>query len=236
MARGLVAQEVRNYVKAHKEGVTSNEVIHYILVEKEIKATENNIRSTLCKVLKGQGVQLKRESIAQEIRNYVKKHNNEVTSKEVIHYILVEKEIKTTENNIRSTLCKVLKGQGVQLKRESIAQEIRNYVNKHNNEVTSKEVIHYILVEKEIKTTKDNVRKTLWRVLKKQGVQLKREGITQEIRNYIKKHNNEVTSNEVIHYILVEKEIKTTKDNVRKTLGRVLKEQGVKLKKQNCNN
>ena len=119
MARGLVAQEVRNYVKAHKEGVTSNEVIHYILVEKEIKATENNIRSTLCKVLKGQGVQLKRESIAQEIRNYVNKHNNEVTSKEVIHYILVEKEIKTTKDNVRKTLGRVLKEQGVKLKKQN---------------------------------------------------------------------------------------------------------------------
>ena len=119
MARGLVAQEVRNYVKAHKEGVTSNEVIHYILVEKEIKTTKDNVRKTLCRVLKEQGVQLKREGITQEIRNYIKKHNNEVTSKEVIHYILVEKEIKTTKDNVRKTLCRVLKEQGVKLKKQN---------------------------------------------------------------------------------------------------------------------
>ena len=37
------------------------------------------------------------QSLTQEVRNYVKKHNNCVTSKEVINYILKEKNIDTTE-------------------------------------------------------------------------------------------------------------------------------------------
>lgn len=53
-----------------------------------------------------------RQNVTQEVRNYVKHHNNCVTSKEVINYILHEKNIDTTEKYIRNILPKVLKETG----------------------------------------------------------------------------------------------------------------------------
>ena len=64
------------------------------------------------------------------------------------------------------------------------------------------------------------------------------ETISECIRKYVEAHDNEVTSCEVVNYILKEKKFETTEKNVRATLTRILKEVGGKLKtysKNNCN-
>ena len=49
------------------------------------------------------------ETISECIRKYVEAHDNEVTSCEVINYILEEKKFETTEQWIRNKLTSVLK-------------------------------------------------------------------------------------------------------------------------------
>ena len=111
---------------------------------------------------------------------------------------------------------------------QSLTQEVRNYVKKHNNCVTSKEVINYILNEKNIDTTEESIRRILLNVLKETGGVLKKYGygISEEIRNYIKKHGNCVTSKEVVNYILNEKNIDAKEDSIRAILSYILKETG----------
>ena len=64
------------------------------------------------------------------------------------------------------------------------------------------------------------------------------ETISECIRKYVEAHDNEVTSCEVINYIIEEKKFITTENAIRLTLKRVLNEVGGKLKpysKNNCN-
>ena len=180
------------------------------------------------------------ETISECIRKYVEAHDNEVTSCEVVNYILEEKKFETTEKNVRATLTRILKEVGGKLKpQSSVTAEIRSYVKAHNNEVTSCEVINYILEEKKFKTTEMHIRPILTRILKEVGGKLKpKSSVKAEIRSYVKAHNNEVTSCEVINYILEEKKFETTEMHIRSTLTRILKEVGGKLKpysKNNCN-
>lgn len=44
------------------------------------------------------------ETISECIRKYVEAHDNEVTSCEVVNYILEEKKFETTEQSIRNKL------------------------------------------------------------------------------------------------------------------------------------
>ena len=121
---------------------------------------------------------------------------------------------------------------------ETITKCIRKYVEKHGD-VTSYEVIDYILKQKEFITTEKSIRGILNRVLKEKGKKLKPlYGLATEIRSYVKAHDNEVTSCEVINYIIEEKKFITTENAIRLTLKRVLNEVGGKLKpysKNNCN-
>ena len=179
------------------------------------------------------------ETITKCIRKYVEKHGD-VTSYEVIDYILKQKEFITTEKSVRGILNRVLKEKGKKLKPlYGLATEIRNYVKAHDNEVTSCEVISYIIEEKKFETTENTIRTTLNRCLNEVGGKLKSSyGLTAEIRSYVKAHDNEVTSCEVINYIIEEKKFITTETNIRQILNRILKEVGGKLKpysKNNCN-
>ena len=236
-----ISECIRKYVEAHDNEVTSCEVVNYILKEKKFETTEKNVRATLTRILKEVGGKLKpQSSVTAEIRSYVKAHNNEVTSCEVINYILEEKKFKTTEMHIRPILTRILKEVGGKLKpKSSVKAEIRSYVKAHNNEVTSCEVINYILEERQFTANEKSIRDQLTRVLKEVGGKLKpQSSVTAEIRSYVKAHNNEVTSCEVINYILEEKKFETTEMHIRSTLTRILKEVGGKLKpysKNNCN-
>ena len=163
-------------------------------------------------------------TITECIRKYVEKHG-EVTSCEVINYILVEKKFETTEHTIRCILTKVLKEVGGKLKPYGLTVEIRSYVKAHDNEVTSCEVINYILKEKKFETTEHSIRGILNNSLKEVGGKLKPYGVSAEIRKYLK-NNNCVTYGEVINYILKEKSIKTTEGTVRSTLWKLVKESG----------
>ena len=49
------------------------------------------------------------ETISECIRKYVEAHDNEVTSCEVVNYILEEKKFEITEQCIRNKLTSVLK-------------------------------------------------------------------------------------------------------------------------------
>ena len=110
------------------------------------------------------------ETISECIRKYVEAHDNEVTSCEVVNYILKEKKFETTEKNVRGTLTRVLKEVGGKLKpQSSVTAEIRSYVKAHNNEVTSCEVINYILKEKGMNTTEGIIKRTLWKVVRESG-------------------------------------------------------------------
>ena len=176
-------------------------------------------------------------TLKDEIRNYVIKHNNVVTSQEVQNYILKEKKMKTTPASIRVTLHNVLRETGGKLlpslKPYGLRAEIRNFVIEHNNAVTTQEVQNYILKEKKMKTTPANIRVTLHRVLKETGGKLlpslKSYGLRAEIRNYVIEHNNAVTTQEVLNYILKEKKMKTTPTSIRVTLHNLLRETGGKL-------
>ena len=225
-------EEILNYVRAHNNAVTSQEVINYILEEKKMGNSVGSIRTALGKVLQEVGGTLKPYGVKAEIRNYVKNHNNTVTSQEVINYILEEKKMKIRETNIIRVLRDVLKEEGGTLKSTygELTAEIYNYVKIHNNEVTSQKVINYILEEKKMKTSEKCIRSALIKVLKKAGGTLKPYGLKEEIRNYVKIHNNTVTSQEVIKYILEEKKIETTNNSIKATLRTVLKEAGGTLK------
>ena len=56
------------------------------------------------------------ETISECIRKYVEAHDNEVTSCEVVNYILEEKKFEITEQCIRNKLTSVLKEVGGKLK------------------------------------------------------------------------------------------------------------------------
>lgn len=163
-------------------------------------------------------------NMTQEIRDYVKKHDNEVTFDEVENYVLNEKHIITTEKAIRQALFRVLKELGGILKRKGMTQEVRDYIKEHDNEVTFDEVKNYVLNKKHIKVTENAIRQALCRVLKESGGTLKRTGMTQEIRDYVKEHDNEVTFAEIKNYILNEKHIMTTEATIRTALFRVRRE------------
>ena len=181
------------------------------------------------------------ETISECIRKYVEAHDNEVTSCEVINYILKEKKFETTEKIVRATLTRILKEVGGKLKpKSSVKAEIRSYVKAHNNEVTSCEVINYILEERQFTANGKYIRDQLTRVLKEVGGKLKpQSSVTAEIRSYVKAHNNEVTSCEVINYILKEKGMNTTEGTIKRTLWKVVRESGgeysICSKKNNCN-
>ena len=180
------------------------------------------------------------ETISECIRKYVEAHDNEVTSCEVINYILEEKKFETTEMYIRSILTRILKKVGGKLKpQSSVTAEIRSYVKAHDNEVTSCEVIKYILEERQFTTNEKSIRNQLTMVLKEVGGKLKPYGLLSEIRSYIEAHNNEVTSCEIINYILKEKGMNTTEGTIKRALWKVVRESGgeysICSKKNNCN-
>ena len=179
------------------------------------------------------------ETISECIRKYVEAHDNEVTSCEVVNYILKEKKFETTEKNVRGTLIRILKEVGGKLKPYGVKAEIRSYVKAHNNEVTSCEVIKYILEERQFTTNEKSIRDQLNMVLKEVGGKLKPYGLPSEIRSYIEAHNNEVTSCEVINYILKEKGMNTTEGTIKRALWKVVRESGgeysICSKKNNCN-
>ena len=160
---------VREYLNAHNNTVTSQEVINYILEEKGFKTKKSSITRTLRCVLKEEGGTLKPYGVKEEILNYVKTHNNTVSSQEVVDYILVEKKIKTTESYIRNALVTVLKEVDGTLKPYGVKEEILNYVKSHKNTVSSQEVVDYILKEKKIKTKESYIRVALGIVLKEVG-------------------------------------------------------------------
>ena len=226
-----VEKEVRNYVKEHNNYVSSQEVVNYILHEKNIDTKENYIRKILSKVLKEIGRVRKPYGISKEIRSYVKEHNNCVSSKEVVNYILHEKNMDTTGKSIKSILSKVLQETGGVLKPYGITEEIRSYVKEHNNCVGSQEVVNYILHEKNMDTTENYIKSILSKVLQETGGVLKPYGITEEIRSYVKEHNNYVSSQEVVNYILNEKNMDTTENYIKSMLSKVLQETGGTYKK-----
>ena len=163
-------------------------------------------------------------SIAEMIRDYVKTHDNTVSNREVIDYIIKVKKIKTPESYIRVTLNAILIKLGGTLKPEGLSGEIEAYVKEHNNEVSNQEVIKYILEKKKIKTTELSIRVTLNRVLKELGGTLKPAGIREEIKAYVEKHKNKVSYQEVIDHILKKKKIQVTEEHIKQVLREVLAE------------
>ena len=103
---------------------------------------------------------------------------------------------------------------------ETISECIRKYVEAHDNEVTSCEVVNYILEEK-IQPSPRYV-----------GL------IQEEIMKYLK-NNNCVTYDEVVDYILKEKRINIIGRKIRNTLCMIVRKSGgeysICSKKNNCN-
>ena len=111
------------------------------------------------------------ETISECIRKYVEAHDNEVTSCEVVNYILEEKKFEITEQCIRNKLTSVLKEVGGKLKPSPryvglIQEEIMKYL-KNNNCVTYDEVVDYILKEKRINIIGRKIRNTLCMIVRK---------------------------------------------------------------------
>ena len=135
------------------------------------------------------------------IRKYVKEHNNKVTNQEVINYILKKKKIKATKESIRITLWRVLNEIEGTLREKGIREEIKDYIEKHNKSVTFKEVEEHICQTKKMKVTENYIRKVLREVLAEVGGTLERRSIKKEIKDYVKKHDNCVSFQEVKDYI-----------------------------------
>ena len=118
----------------------------------------------------------------------------------------------------------------------TLKDEIRNYVQEHNNVVTNVEVIEYIKTKIPIKITEECIRKTLYVVLNDNNGMLKWSGLTEEIRFYLieKKKNQEIeniTSADVVKFVH-SKGYNVSEHHVRVTLSQVKKELGIKLKRK----
>ena len=168
-------------------------------------------------------------SMAEDIRDYVKKHNNKVSNREVIDYIIKVKKINTTRAGIRVTLWNVLNELGGTLILDGIREDIRDYVIKKNKSVTFKEVKKYICEDLKMDVTENYIRKILREVLAEVGGTLKRSSLKENIKDYVKKHDNEVTFEEVKDYTR-EKGIDRMDASLRGTLRDVLQEVGGTLK------
>ena len=215
---------IRNYVKKHNNCVTFEEVKNYILNKKRIKLTEKTIHEILRRVLKESGGTLRRSGIRQIIREYVIKQNKEVSFSEVKNHVVHVKNIKAKDATIRNTLYFVRKELDVELKSTTLAQVIRDYVKTHENEVTFNEVKNHIWFEKNIRETDASIRSTLRQVLNESGRTIKGTDVAEVIRDYLKQHNGKVTISEVGYYVLVQKNIKTTRKTVESTFYKVRKE------------
>lgn len=119
-------------------------------------------------------------------------------------------------------------------KSKDLENAIKKYVLEHNNYVSNEEVVKYILQEYKMERKKASIKRKLYTVLKETGGKLrenKRVTLKQIICQYVLEHNNYVSENEVVEYVL-NLGIKTTKDSIRITLRNVLKETEGKIKKE----
>ena len=168
-------------------------------------------------------------SMAEDIRDYVKEHDNKVSNREVIDHIIKVKKINTTESCIRITLWNILKEFEGTLRPAGIRVEIKDYVMEHNKSVTFKEIEKYICEDLKMHVTENYIRKVLREVLAEVGGTLKRSSLKEDIKDYVKTHNNEVTFEEVKDYTR-EKGIDRMDASLRVTLRDVLDEVGGTLK------
>lgn len=109
---------IRDYVLEHKNCVSNDEVVEYIIQECERENTKEIIINTLYWVLKETGGKLKKEkkvTLKQIIHEYVVEHNNYVSRSEVVEYVF-SLGIETTKNSIWGTLRRVLNETGGELK------------------------------------------------------------------------------------------------------------------------
>ena len=104
-------------------------------------------------------------------------------------------------------------------------EEVRKYIEEHDNVVSNEEVTNYILEVKKIPVKKDSIRVTVYQILNETGGMLKFTGVTQAIRDYLKKNDGrKITLDEVVYYVIKIRKINSTRNGVKSALCRVRKE------------
>jgi len=122
------------------------------------------------------------------------------------------------------------------MKENTMRSILKAYLEKNEN-VTSKMAIHYIQNECGIETSKEYIKNSFYNLreeLHYKKIREKRNGKTlkEVIEEYVIKHGNCVSNDEVIKYITQECKIETTKSSITSALYLILKETGGTLKKE----
>lgn len=218
-------QYIREYVR-QKNAITLDEVFNLITTEKNIKTSYGSIKSTLYVVRKELYVESPVGEAERVIRKYVKRHNNSVTFEKVKNYILKKKRIKLKEKTICLILRKVLKESKGKLKRDSIREILREYVESKDYIVTFPEAKEYLLKVKKRKATDSTIRNTLLFIRKELGIEYKSITLKEVITEYVQEHQGEVTFNELENYVLNEKQMIVESSSIRAMGRRILAETG----------
>ena len=115
----------------------------------------------------------------------------------------------------------------------TLKEVIRNYVLDHNKVVTNSEVKNYIQNKTSIRVSENNIRITLWRVLKEEGGRLKRNGLREEIRFYLmeqcNKGNHDITTSDIAEFIYF-RGYEVSRHHISVATCQISKEFGIKLK------
>lgn len=180
---------------------------------------------------------MKENSIRNTLKTYLEGHEG-ITTKQAIEYIQNECGFDTSKEYIKSSFYNLREELHYEKMRKEKSKDLENaikkYVLEHNNYVSNEEVVKYILQEYKMERKKASIKRKLYTVLKETGGKLrenKRVTLKQIICQYVLEHNNYVSENEVVEYVL-NLGIKTTKDSIRITLRNVLKETEGKIKKE----